>query len=510
MAVGGLVGWLAPRLVALLAIAVGVAVYIGNAPPVKPLACYVAARGCPVPSVTGTVADGWAPVLDRWKANFDAGYELGAQFSVFHRNVHVVDAVAGFADRTFTTPFANDTLQMVFSSTKVVEALVIAMLVDRGHLQYDAPIATYWPEFAQGGKAAVTVGDLLSHGGGVAHVSRPIDVPMFEADRRASGTAAATELSDLLAATQLDERVWRQRGHQGYHAISRGWYASQLCRRADPKHRNIDDFARDEIVKPLGLDFRIGVPTGDRLTADVARRLGTMDELPVWKVFTGLLPRMLLPQWLVERLYHDRSLSASEVAAYADFARVGTPGYGALAMKALINVKSNAVSDFARPPLNTIESPSSHGFTTAHSMARIAQALVNGGTDPLTGTVLLSSATLAAASEFYPFMADAVLGDLIAYSRGGWGRFATGSQNMVDLLKREDAKGAIPKADGDRVANLVASECIGWGGYGGSLFQWCPSVHLAFAYVPNHYAPHIIDWRGAEYLTEAIKVAQRA
>ena len=104
------------------------------------------------------------------------------------------------------------------------------MLVDRGLLDYDKPVADYWPEFSQGNKERVTVGDLMSHAGGVHGVSKRISLSVM--------LEQGEQLSQILAATPLDDRTWRQKGNQGYHGITRGLYANELVKRVDPKGRD--------------------------------------------------------------------------------------------------------------------------------------------------------------------------------------------------------------------------------------------------------------------------------
>src|SRR6476660_5348124 len=110
--------------------------------------------------IAGTTAPRFKGVGDAFAANFDAGLEVGAALAVFLDGELVVDLWAGSADPTTGRAWTADTLQCVFSSTKAITGLAIAMLVDRGVLDYDAPIAGYWPAFAQQGKEAITLRDV--------------------------------------------------------------------------------------------------------------------------------------------------------------------------------------------------------------------------------------------------------------------------------------------------------------------------------------------------------------
>src|SRR4051812_23358349 len=114
------------------------------------------------PHVYGRCPPELAKVFDAFVANFAAGEELGARFALAVGGAVVVDLWSGWADRAETRPFAADTLTPVFSTTKALAAILIARLVDQGRLAYDQPVAEVWPEFAQAGKGAITVGQALS------------------------------------------------------------------------------------------------------------------------------------------------------------------------------------------------------------------------------------------------------------------------------------------------------------------------------------------------------------
>src|SRR5579859_1147457 len=112
------------------------------------------------PPISGHAASGFEAVRERFAANFerdDAYQEVGAALAVYSRGRLVVDLCGGWRDEARTTPWTPDTLVNIWSSTKGVAAIAVARLVDQGRLDYDAPVARYWPEFARNGKAAITV-----------------------------------------------------------------------------------------------------------------------------------------------------------------------------------------------------------------------------------------------------------------------------------------------------------------------------------------------------------------
>src|SRR6516162_2892258 len=166
-------------------------------------------------TVEGHVEPQFGPVLDAFVANFERGSEVGAAIAVYHRGSLVVDLAAGMRDRTSDTPYTRETLQAVFSVTKGMTALAANMMVDQGHLDLNAPVASYWPEFAQAGKSTIPVEWLLTHRSGVLGLDRKISLE---------------ELLDwefvvkLLAAQAPD---WEPGSQHGYHSLTFGFLVGE-------------------------------------------------------------------------------------------------------------------------------------------------------------------------------------------------------------------------------------------------------------------------------------------
>ncbi len=139
--------------------------------------------------IKGTVADGFGKVADAFGANFDEHGELGAAFALYVDGECKVDIWGGVADKTTGREWDEDTLQLVFSTTKGAAAICVARLVEAGKIDYEAPVASYWPEFAAAGKEAITVGQLLSHQGGLPYVDAAAHVR--RRDRRRPGRRRA-------------------------------------------------------------------------------------------------------------------------------------------------------------------------------------------------------------------------------------------------------------------------------------------------------------------------------
>jgi CubicO group peptidase (beta-lactamase class C family) len=202
--------------------------------------------------VTGTVEiqghcePRFAAVREGFAQNFKTGLEVGASFAATLDGEFVVDIWAGYADAAKTRPWQRDTIVNVYSTTKAMAALCTLMLVDRGQLDLDAPVATYWPEFAQGGKEKLPVRYLLSHTAGLAGFTEPVSTKdLYDWDH----------IVGLLAA---QEPWWEPGTQSGYHAITFGFLLGEIVRRITRKTPGT--FFRDEVAAPLQADFHIGLP----------------------------------------------------------------------------------------------------------------------------------------------------------------------------------------------------------------------------------------------------------
>ena len=161
-------------------------------------------------AIGGVVASGWEPVRDAFMANLDSGEETGCAVSVYHRGSKVVDLWGGSFDADRSKPYEEDTLQLVFSTTKGITAIAVAMCVERGLLSYDAPVVKYWPEFAQHGKDSATVAQLLSHQCGLYTVDGDITL------------AEALDWDTVTARLADTEPRWPIGSTHGYHALTYG------------------------------------------------------------------------------------------------------------------------------------------------------------------------------------------------------------------------------------------------------------------------------------------------
>lgn len=214
--------------------------------------------------VSGTVARGFEKVRDVFEENFRSEDELGACFAAYKDGEKVVDLWGGHKDRDKQTPWTQDTLINVWSTTKGMAALTIARLVDRGLIDYDAPMIKYWPEFGAHGKDKVTVAQALSHQAGVSAVDAPITIEdYFDAPR----------MAQLIAETKP---LWEPGTRNGYHALTYGWITGELALRVTGK--TLGTVFKEEFADPLGTDVFIGLPESEEHR--VAEQVGPHDYKP--------------------------------------------------------------------------------------------------------------------------------------------------------------------------------------------------------------------------------------
>ncbi len=222
----------------------------------------------------GYKVHGWADpafsgCLDAFTDNFGRGGELGAACAIYRHGEPVLDAWGGIADRRTGTPWTRDTAVPVFSVTKGIAALCVLMLVERGLIDLDRPVADYWPEFAAKGKDRVTVREALAHRAGVPVIEGPVD--------RAQLVDPVGMAARLAAGTPL----FAPGSAHAYHAITIGWITSELTRRVTGQ--SIGAWLRQHVAGPRSLNIAIGRTDADAspvATVDVPPEHDTPDIDP--------------------------------------------------------------------------------------------------------------------------------------------------------------------------------------------------------------------------------------
>jgi CubicO group peptidase (beta-lactamase class C family) len=199
--------------------------------------------------IHGTVAPGYERVRDAFAANFAERGETGASVAVVAGGQPVVHLWGGWADRARTQAWQRDTLTNVWSTTKAMTALCALVLIDRGELDPDAPVARYWPEFAAAGKADIPVRWVLSHRAGLAALSQPVTQ---------DDLLDWAKMTSLLAA---QAPLWPPGTVSGYHAVTFGYLVGEVVRRVTGQ--SLGRFFAAEVAGPLGADFHIGLAEAD-------------------------------------------------------------------------------------------------------------------------------------------------------------------------------------------------------------------------------------------------------
>jgi CubicO group peptidase (beta-lactamase class C family) len=199
-------------------------------------------------TIQGHVSPGFEAVREAFAENFARRRELGGACSAFKDGEKVVDLWGGIRNKQTGDPWEKDTMVIVYSTTKGLAAMTLAIAHSRGWLDYEERVSAYWPEFAQQGKGQITVRQLLAHQAGLFELSEPIDRSLL------------ADLDRLAVVLARQKPAWEPGTRQAYHAITLGFYENELLRRVDPQHRSLGQFFQDEIATPLGLDVYIRLP----------------------------------------------------------------------------------------------------------------------------------------------------------------------------------------------------------------------------------------------------------
>ncbi|WP_083894504.1 serine hydrolase domain-containing protein [Nocardia tenerifensis] len=384
--------------------------------------------------IDGTVARGYEGVREAFAANFADEGEVGAAVCVYRDGRPVVDLWGGVADAQTGRPWERDTLQLVYSATKGVVAAAAHLLVQRGQLDLDAPVARYWPEFAAAGKGEIPVRWLLTHQAGLAALDEP--VPLAEA-------LAWTPMVDALAAQAPN---WTPGTDHGYHGRTYGWLVGEVIRRITG--RTVGQFLAEEIAKPYGIDFFIGLPAAER---NRVSRLTFAPKPDLASVPDELVPEQLRPMLAAMRDPESLSNRAFQITDPPDI-------------------------DFDSPAVHAAEIPASNGIGTARGLARLYATLIG----EVDSDRLLTEETLAAA---------------VAEQTSGLDR--------VIMLPNRYATGfMLPLAE----FPLGGPDSFGHPGRGGSLGYADPGRGVAFAYVTNYIIEGALDLR-ARNLVDALDSA---
>jgi CubicO group peptidase (beta-lactamase class C family) len=267
-------------------------------------------------SVKGSVDDSFAEVAKAFEANFASGAEVGAGVCVYHRGRPVVNLWGGTASEDADDLWRPETLGLLASPTKALVAVSALLLVERGLLELDTPIAAYWPEFAANGKDGITLRMVLSHRSGVVCLDH---APITNAMMRSH-----TPIAEALVGARPE---WEPDSAHGYHAITFGYLVSELVRRRTGL--TVGRFFAREIAGPLGLDCHIGLPDPDSV------HVATMFQSKAEDLMSGGDPGDAVPMLVElgrpESLTHRATISSMSLDPGAADLTVEDPSYGGFA-----------------------------------------------------------------------------------------------------------------------------------------------------------------------------------
>jgi len=311
-------------------------------------------------TIHGTCTPSFEPVKEAFAANFAERDEIGASVAVVAGGEYVVNLWAGWADPARTTQWQHDTLTNVWSTTKPMTSLCAHILMDRGELDPDAPVARYWPQFAAGGKADITIRSVMSHQSGLTGLKEQLTVQEYYDWEK---------VTDLLAA---QEPLFTPGSTSGYQAITFGFLIGEVIRRITGQ--SCGTFFASEIAGPLGADFHIGPPA---------------TELDRCSKMQGVRP------------------SEDEQSALAQaYANAHPAALAALINPALTGDEAN------EDDWRMAEIPAANGHGTALSLVTVFGTLVDGSER------LISAKTLQAARTGNGRFTDLVLGFPVAFGLG--------------------------------------------------------------------------------------------
>jgi CubicO group peptidase (beta-lactamase class C family) len=287
-------------------------------------------------AIDGMVAPGFEEVRAEFQRNFAERGEIGAAVAAHRRGEKVVDLWGGRGTPAGDAPWNQDTMAVVMSTTKGLAAITLAVANARGWLDYDAPVARYWPEFAQNGKAAITVRQLLGHEAGLVLLDENLTI------------ARMRDLDDIARLLARQKPAWPPGTRHGYHAMTLGLYMQELIRNVDPAHRRLGRFFHEEIAEPLQLEFYIGLPPEIPDT-----RLAKVKPFTPARAFLALRNT---PRALIRKVLNPWSLLRKSMAIPSDV-------------------------DFNDRRCLEVELPAGNGVGTARAIARAYSAFAEGGAE---------------------------------------------------------------------------------------------------------------------------------
>ena len=402
------------------------------------------------PSVDGHFENGWGAVADAFHQNFTAHHELGAACCVYLEGRPVVDLWGGVSDRRTGEPWGSDTIVVVFSTTKGATALCANLLDERGLLDMDAPVAAYWPEFAQAGKEGISVRQVLSHQAGLPVVDEALSLE------------DACAWYPVIRALEHQAPRWQPGTEYGYHALTYGFLVGEIVRQVTGE--TIGSFFRREIAHPLALSAWIGLPD------ELEPRVALLDYDPS-SVDTAADARFVLGQV-------PPSVEVPSGAAEVLRARWESPDSADRQAMTLGGAFSVLVSDNGGHNAKIVrasEHPGSAMVSDARSVARMYAATIG----EVDGVRLLRSDTV----------------DRMSMVQTAGSRPHGVDPKFAELMQAIDLPFGLGVVRPSPLIPMLSPRSFGHPGFGGSIGFADPETGLAFSYVMNRLATSAADPR---------------
>ncbi|HET9999373.1 MAG TPA: serine hydrolase domain-containing protein [Ktedonobacteraceae bacterium] len=398
---------------------------------------------------TGEVAGFYDPRFERvageFVKNFQERGEVGASVSITIEGERVVDLWGGSADPVSNRPWTEDTMTLVWSSTKGAVALCAHMLVSRGLLDPEAPVARYWPEFAQAGKENIPVKMLLNHQAGLAAISTPLP----------DGAFSKWEL--MINALEQQQPLWEPGTMQGYHLFTFGWLVGEVVRRISGK--SLGTFFREEVAEPLGLDFWIGLPQALEERTSLVIPAAPPD------------PNGPIPPFYLKAMTDPVSIQSVGLFNTGGYMMPGPDG----------------VMGFNLRASRAAEIGAAGGVANGRGLAGMYAPLANGGS--LKGVNLVNRDALARMAAVSSATSVNVM--LLAPTR-----FTLGFAKSIDNRR-------VPGC-GEDDSLILSEEAFGHPGSGGSIGFADPAERMSFGYVMNQMGPGLgLNARGQSLVDAA-------
>ncbi len=242
--------------------------------------------------MSGFVKPGFELVRETFVENFEYRSELGAACCIYYKGEKVVDLWGGIRNESTGEPWNEDTMVLVWSTTKGLSALAMALAHSQGLYEFDDPVSKYWPEFAQEDKEKITIRQLFAHQAGLIAFDELGDKEII------------ADLDRLAVVLAKKKPEWAPGTRHGYHGLTLGFYQSELLRHIDPKGRSLGQYFQEELATPLGLDFYIRLPEdipNDRLAVHRSPKFGlsAMRSAPVSFILAAMYPGSTIRRALV-------------------------------------------------------------------------------------------------------------------------------------------------------------------------------------------------------------------